>query len=325
MLARKLEVTMKRLFILVASLLCCGMAQAQSWPDRPLHVIVAHPPGGPSDIVLRNATDRMQALLGQPIVIDNTAGAGGNLGAAEVARARPDGYTWLWATDSILTVNPHVYQRLGFKPEDLVPVTAASQFSQTLVCNPATGVKSLKELIAKARREKMSYASGGYGVPGHLAMELLLADAGMPMQHIPYKGPAPAAQDVIGGQVPCGFLAGPTVLPHIRAGRLVALAVSGTRRSPVLPDVPTVAEAGFPDYDATFLLVLSAPRGTPLPIVMRMHDALVEALKSPSVVDTLKLTDQEVVGNSPEQAAAQITAISKKWGAVAKRIDLKLE
>ena len=316
---------MKRLLALATALLCLGIAQAQTWPDRPLRIIVGHPPGGPSDIVLRTASDKMQALLGQPIVIDNKAGAGGNLGAAEAARARPDGYTWFWATDSIFTVNPHVYQKLGFRPDDLVAVTTASQFSQTLVCNPSAGVKSLKELIAKTRREKMSYASGGYGVPGHLAMELLLADAGAQMQHVPYKGPAPATQDVIGGQVACGFLAGPTVLPHIRAGRLVALAVSGTRRSPVLPDVPTVAEAGFPDYDATFLLVLSAPKGTPLPIVTRMHDALVEALRSPSALETLRLTDQEVVGNSPEQAAAQIAAISKKWGAVAKRIDLKLE
>jgi tripartite-type tricarboxylate transporter receptor subunit TctC len=316
---------MQRRALFIAALLCTGIAHAQAWPDRPIHVIVPYPPGGPSDVVLRTASEKMQATLGQPIVVDNRPGAGGNLGAGEAARAQADGYTWLWTTDSVFTVNPHVYKKLGFDPDDLTAVTTASQFSQTLVCNPALGVKTLKELITKARTEQLSYASGGYGVPGHLAMELLLASAGVKMQHIPYKGPPQAAQDVMGGQVPCGFLAGPTVLPNIRAGRLVALAVSGAKRSPVLPEVPTVAEAGYPGYDATFLLVMYAPKGTPASIVMKMHDALVDALKSPAVTDKLKLSDQEVVGNSPQQATEQIAAISKKWGAVAKRIDLTLD
>jgi tripartite-type tricarboxylate transporter receptor subunit TctC len=186
-------------------------------------------------------------------------------------------------------------------------------------------VKTLAELLAKAKAQPLSYASGGYGVPGHLAMELLLAAAGVKMQHVPYKGPAPAAQDVMGGQVACGFLAGPTVLPHVRSGRLVALAVSGARRSPALPDVPTVAEAGHPGYDATFFLALVARRGTPAAVMARMHDALVDALRSPEVSETLRLTDQTVVGSTPEQAAARIAATARTWSAVAKRIDLRLD
>ena len=186
-------------------------------------------------------------------------------------------------------------------------------------------MKTLAELVKKAKATPMTYASGGAGVPGHLAMELLLSSAGVEMQHIPYKGPAPATQDVIGGQVACGFLAGPTVLPHVRSGRLVALAVSGAKRSPVLPDVPTVAEAGYPGYDAGFMLVLFAPKGTPAPVVSAMHKAMVDALRMPDVVERLKQTDQDVVADRPAEAAATLEATSRQWGAGARKIGLKLD
>lgn len=301
-------------------------AQAQStWPDHPIRVVLPFPPGGPSDIVMRLAAEKMQVALKQPVVIDNKPGAGGNLGAAEVARAAPDGHTWLFGTDTLVTVNPHVYKRMTFKVDDLQPVTIATAFSQTLVCNPALGVKTLAELVAKAKAGKLSYASGGAGVPGHLSMELLQHTAGFEMAHVPYKGPAPAAQDVLGNQVPCGLLAGPTVLPHIRAGKLVALGVSGSQRSPTLPDVPTLAEAGAAGYQADFTLAVWAPKGVPEPIVARFRQALVDALKSPDVVEKLKAGDQVVVGNTPAQAAAQLAADSKKWGEVARRIQLGLD
>ncbi|MBS0595041.1 MAG: tripartite tricarboxylate transporter substrate binding protein [Proteobacteria bacterium] len=300
-------------------------AFAQTWPAKPIRVVVPFPPGGPSDIVMRLAAEKMQAALRQPVVVDNKAGAGGNLGAAEVARAAPDGYTWLWGTDSLVTVNPHIYKSLGFKVDALQPVSIGTQFNQTLVCNPALGVKTLAELKAKARAEKLSYASGGAGVPGHLSMELLQSMAGFEMTHVPYKGPAPAAQDVIGGQVACGLLAGPTVLPHVRSGRLVALAVTGSTRSPTLPDVPTIAEAGVPGYAADFSLVMFAPRGTPQPIVDQFRQALVDALKMPDVSDKLKAGDQVVVGSTPEQAARTLAADSNKWGEVARRIHLGLD
>jgi tripartite-type tricarboxylate transporter receptor subunit TctC len=288
-------------------------------------VILPFPPGGPSDMVMRLAAEKMQVTLKQPLVIENRAGAGGNLGMSEGARAAPDGYTWIWGTDTLVTVNPHVYKTLGFKPEDIVPVTVATQFSQTLVCNPALGVKTLKELVAKARAEKLSYASGGAGVPGHLSMELLQSMAGFDMTHVPYKGPAPATQDVVGGQVPCGLLAGPTVLPHIRAGKLVALGVSGSTRSPTLPDVPTLAEAGVPGYQADFSLVLFAPKGTPAALVERMREAFVSALRQPEVTEKLRASDQVVVGHGTAQSATLLAAESKKWGEVARRIKLGLD
>lgn len=298
-----------------------GRSQA-AWPDKPVRVIVPLPPGGPSDIVLRTALEKMQPVLKQTLVLDNKPGAAGNLGAAEAARATPDGTTWLWTTDTLITVNPHVYQRLGFKPEDLQPVMRAASFSQTLVCHPAVGVKSVAQLVAKAKAAPMSYASGGAGSPGHLATELFSATAGITMTHVPYKGPAPAMQDVIGGTVECGFLAGPTVLPHVRSGRLLALAVSGAQRSALLPEVPTVAESGYPGFDATFSLVLFAPRGTPEPIVNAMHGAMANALRLPDVVEKLRQSDQVVVAASPAQTAARLAEDSKTWGAVARRIGL---
>ncbi|UUX94812.1 Bug family tripartite tricarboxylate transporter substrate binding protein [Aquabacterium sp. J223] len=313
-------------------LLAMAGAQAQTppvqvgaWPDKPIRIIVPLPPGGPSDIVLRAALEKMQPQFRQPLVLENKPGAAGNLGASEAARAAPDGHTWLWSTDTLLTVNPHVYKQLGFKPDDLVPVMIASSFSQTLVCNAGLGVKALPEWLKKVKAEKLSYASGGAGSPGHLSTELLLSTTGSDMAHIPYKGPAPAVQDVIGGQVPCGFLAGPTVLPHVRSGRLVALAVSGARRSPALPEVPTVAEAGVAGYDATFSLVLFAPRGVPDPVVAAFTRSLAQALSQPDVVDKLKATDQEVVASNPAVAAKTVADTSRKWGEVARRIKLQLD
>ncbi len=309
-----------------AALALAAAAQAQSaWPEKPVRFIVPLPPGGPSDIVLRGAIEKMQPVLKQPLVVDNKPGAAGNLGAGEAARAAPDGYTWLWTTDTLLTVNPHVYPKLPFKPDDLVPVMRVSSFSQTLVCHPGVGAKSVADLVRLAKGRKMSYASGGAGSPGHLTTELFLATAGLEMTHVPYKGPAPAMQDVIGGQVECGFLAGPTVLPQVRAGKLVALAVSGARRSPLLPEVPTVAESGFPGFDATFSLVLFAPRGTPAKAVEAMHAALGAALKEPDLVERLRQTDQAVVAASPADSAARLAADHKTWGGVARRIGLQLD
>jgi tripartite-type tricarboxylate transporter receptor subunit TctC len=302
---------------------------AGAWPERPIKVVLPFPPGGPSDIVIRLAAEKMQMALKQPLVIENRPGAGGNLGAAEVARAAPDGYTWLWATDSIVTVNPHVYKQLGFKVDDLQPVTIGTSFSQTLVCHPAVGAKTVPELVAKAKAAQsttpMSYASGGAGVPGHLSMELFLHMAGIQMTHVPYKGPAPAMQDVIGGQVPCGLLAGPTVLPHVRAGKLTALAVSGAARSPTLPEVPTMAEAGIAGFRADFHLAMYAPKAVPEALVARMRQAFVDALKSPDVVEKLKAGDQLVVGSTPADAARTLAADSQKWGEVARRIKLGLD
>ena len=314
-----------RLTLALLALAATSSAIAQSWPQKPIKVIAPYPPGGPSDLVMRTAADKIQAILKQPIVIENQPGAGGNIGAAAVARAAPDGYTWLIATDTLLTVNPHVYKTMPFKTDDLKPVSVLSSFSQTLVCNPSLGVKTLAELIAKSKTTSLSYASGGPGVPGHLSTELLLNMTGMQMVHVPYKGPAPAMQDVLAGQVPCGLLAGPTVLPHVRSGKLTALAVSGQGRSPTLPEVPTIAEAGVKGYEADFSRIVLAPKQVPDELVAKFRQAVVDALRTPEATERLKATDQIVIGSTPEAAAAKIAKDNAKWGVVARKIGLSLD
>lgn len=300
-------------------------ALAQAWPQRPIKVVIPFPPGGPSDLVMRTAAERILANLKQPIVIENQPGAGGNIGAASVARAAPDGYTFLFATDTLLTVNPHVYKTMPFKLDDLKPISVLSSFSQTLVCNPSLGVKTVSELIAKSKTTPLSYASGGAGVPGHLSTELLLSMTGMQMTHIPYKGPAPAMQDVLANQVPCGLLAGPTVLPHVRSGKLTALAVSGQARSPSLPEVPTIEEAGVKGYEADFSLILMAPKQVPDDIVAKFRQAVVDALRTPEATERLKASDQIVIGSTPEQAVAKVAKDFAKWGSVSRKIGLSLD
>ena len=318
--------SLQRTFIACFAGLCFSFtAFAQTWPQRAIKVIAPYPPGGPSDIVIRTVSDKVQAALKQAVIIENIPGAGGNIGSAAAARAPSDGHTWLITTDTVMTVNPHVYKSMGFKLEDLKPVSVLTSFSQTLVCNPALGVKNLNELIAKSKTQSLSYASGGAGVPGHLSMELLLNMTGMQMVHIPYKGPAPAAQDVLANQVPCGLLAGPTVLPHVRSGKLIALAVSGQARSPTLPDTPTISEAGVKGYDADFSLVMWAPKQVPDELVQKFRQALLDGLKLPETAERLKATDQLVIGSTSEEAAARIAKDYAKWGAVTKKIGLSLE
>src|SRR4029077_1488081 len=193
---------------------------------KPVAWVIPFPPGGPSEIVSRMVGERLQGVFKQPFVIENRVGASGNIGAEAVASAA-DGYSFGVTTDTLFTVNPHVFRKMPFDPwRDIVPVTLLGSFSQMMVCTPAVRPKPLGELLQLAKREPLTYASGGPGVPGHLAAELLLASAGVSMLHVPYKGPAAATTDVMGGQVHCGFLATPTVLPHVKAGKLKALAVS---------------------------------------------------------------------------------------------------
>ena len=198
-------------------------------------------------------------------------------------------------------------------------------FSQMMVCNPSVPVKTLRDLIELAKQSKLAYASGGAGVPGHLASELLLSMTGVSMLHVPYKGPAPATADVMGGQVPCGFLATPTVLPHVKAGKLNALAVSTRARSPLAPDVPTAEEAGVAGFDAPFYLVLFAPKGTPPAIVERMNAEMAKALAEPEVKQRAAALDIVTLGGSPQEARATLEATARKWAPVVKRIGLKLD
>jgi tripartite-type tricarboxylate transporter receptor subunit TctC len=309
--------------------LCLGLpaaAPAQEWPAKPVRVIINFPPGGPSEIVMRLVGERLLPVLGQPLVIENRPGAGGNVGAEAVAKAAADGYTFGITPDTLYTVNPLVYRKMSFDPmADLLPVALVGSFSQMLVCNPSVPAKTLRDLMELAKRSKLAYASGGPGVPGHLATELLLSMTGLAMLHVPYKGPAPATADVMGGQVPCGFLATPTVLPHVKGGRLNALAVSTRARSPLAPDVPTADEAGVAGFDAPFYLVLFAPKDTPPAIIGRMNAEVAKALAVPEVRQRAAALDIVTLGGSPQEARATLEATARKWEPVVRRIGLKLD
>jgi len=307
--------------------LCAAHAAgAQDWPSKPVRMLITFPPGGPSEIVTRMVNERLQGALKQPFIVENRVGASGNVGADAVAKSAPDGHVFGITTDTLFTVNPLVFGKMPFDPwNDIVPVTLLGRISQMMVCNPAVAAKTLGELLQLARRERLTYASGGPGVPGHLAAELLLSTTGVSMLHVPYKGPAAATTDVMGGQVHCGFLATPTVLPHVKAGKLTALAVSTAKRSPLAPDVPAAAEAGAPGFDAPFYLVLFARKGVPEQILARMNREVVNALEVKEVKDRAAALDIVTVGGSPQEAARVLKEAANKWAPVVQRIGLKLD
>jgi len=315
-----------RLALTAAALWAAPAAQAQDWPSRPVRMLITFPPGGPSEIVTRMVNERLQGALKQPFIVENRTGASGNVGADAVAKAAPDGHLFGITTDTLFTVNPLVFGSMPFDPwKDLVPVTLLGSFSQMMVCNPSVQAKTLAELLQLARREKLTYASGGPGVPGHLAAELLLSMTSTSMLHVPYKGPAAATIDVVGGQVHCGFLATPTVLPQVKAGKLTALAVSTVTRSPLAPDVPAAAEAGAPGFDAPFYLILFARKGVPEAILARMNREVVKALESPEIRERAAVLDVVTLGGTPQEAAKVLKEAAAKWAPVVQRIGLKLD
>lgn len=310
------------------ALMNVGHAQAQAsdtWPSRPLRLVVPYPAGVPGDIIARYLQPALQEALKQSVIVENKAGAGGNIGMQEVLRAADD-HTVLWGVDTMLTINPHIYKKLGFKPlEAFQPVTQLAAFSQLLVCNPAVPVKNLQELLALAGSKELSYASGGAGVPGHMAMEMLLAATQVKMTHVPYRGTVQAVQDLIGGSVPCGFLASPVVGPFVKEGRLRALAVSGSKRLALYPQVPTVDESGVKGFDATFTEMVAVPRNVSPEKAARLGQAITAALNQPGARARLATLELEVVANLPEQAAAKLGQEHAKWGAVASRINLQVD
>jgi len=315
-----------RLALTGAALCVAGAAQPQDWPSKPVRMLITFPPGGPSEIVTRMVNERLQGALKQPFIVENRVGASGNVGADAVAKAPPDGHVFGITTDTLFTVNPLVFGKMPFDPwNDLAPVALLGSFSQMMVCNPSVQAKSLAELLQLAKRERLTYASGGPGVPGHLAAELLLSTTGVSMLHVPYKGPAAATTDVMGGQVNCGFLATPTVLPHVKAGRLTAFAVSTAKRSPLAPDVPPAAEAGAPGFDAPFYLVLFTSARVPRAIVERMSAETAKALENPEVKERAAAMDVVTLGGSPENARKVLKEAAAKWAPVVQRIGLKLD
>ena len=303
-----------------------AVAPAQTYPTRAVTAIPAFPPGAPNDFIMRLIGDRFRTDLKQALLVENRPGAGGNIAAELVARSAPDGYTLLATIDTVVTVNPYLYKAASFRADsDLVPIIYLANTAQTLVCHPSVPVKSVSEFIEYARPKGLSFASGGQGVPGHLAAELFMAATGVKMTHIPYKGPGPATQDVLAGVVPCGFLATPVVMPHVKAGKLNALAVTSPKRSPIAPDVPTMAEAGVAGSEASFGEVLLVSRGTPAPVIATLNEEVSKILQTPEVRDRMMAVDLEFVPNTSVQAATRLQREGQRWKEVIERLGLRLE
>lgn len=313
--------------VTVASLiLVAGVAAGQSYPARSVTAIAASAPGAPDDVIMRIVAAPFGSRLKQNLVVENRPGAGNNIGSEFVARSAPDGYTLLSTIDTAITANPSLYKTGSFRADtDLAPVMYLADTAQTLVCHPSVPAKSVLELVAYAKQQPLSYASGGYGVPGHLAAELFMSASGVKMNHIPYKGPSPATQDVVAGFVPCGFLATPVVMAHVRAGKLSALAVTSLKRSPIAPDVPTMAEAGIPGAEATFGLVLMVPKGTPAAIVATLNREITEIMQQPDVRANLLAMDLLFLPNSPSEAGARLQREGTHWRQVIDRLGLKIQ
>jgi tripartite-type tricarboxylate transporter receptor subunit TctC len=304
------------------------LATANAWavyPDKPVKVIHGFAPGGGADIFLRSVTPKFSEYLGQPIVIDYRTGAGGNLAMEAVAKAEPDGYTLLMGTPGLAT-NSWMYQNLGFDPlKDLAPISLIGRVPNALIVTPSLPVHSVRELIAMAKAQpgKLNYASSGTGTSLHLAAELFRITAGLDMQHIPYKGGAQAQTDVIAGQAQLMFNVLPSALPQIRGGKLRALAVTGKTRSPALPDVPTMIEAGVPGYTATTWNGILVTGGTPKDIVAKLNDALVKAMNTTEMKAALEKIGQDPDWSTPEEFAAFLREESEKWRKVIQATGLK--
>jgi tripartite-type tricarboxylate transporter receptor subunit TctC len=298
-----------------------------AWPSKAVKLLAGSPPGGPSDVIARLFAEQLQKRSGQPVVVENRPGAGNNLAAIATAKAEPDGHTLVISPDTVLTVNPLVYRTPGFDARtDLVSVSLVAGFSQMLVCNPALGVKSVRELVAKAKSTRLTYAFGGPGVPGHLAAELLLQGAGIRMDPVPYRGPAPATLAVLSGEVNCGFLATPTVIPHVKAGKLDALAVSSSTPSPLAPDVPTLPKAlGQPEVEASFWLVLQAASAVPAPVLAQIERATMDILQDPALRAKLMAVDLVAKGSTSAEAQQVMKREMAHWEPLVRRLDLKAE
>ena len=305
-----------------------GSALAQAnYPDKPVRFVVPYPPGGGTDVIARIVQDRFQALLGQPMIIDNKGGAGGSVGSELAARAAPDGYTVLFTLSSH-TINPAIYPKLSFDTlKDFESIGTVASLPQILVANPQVPANTVAELVAlaKAKPELLAYASVCNGSPGHLAGELFKLRTGTQMTHIPYRGGGPAVTDVMSGQVPLLWVSIPAAAQFVKAGKLKAFAVSTLKRSAAFPDVPTVQETGVPDFEVDSWYAMFVPARTPQPVIDRLNRALNTIVAEPGIRDKLLAQGAEGVGGSPQTLTRIVAAEIPKWVKLAKDANIKAD
>jgi tripartite-type tricarboxylate transporter receptor subunit TctC len=302
-----------------------GPLGAQVFPDKAVRIVVTFPPGGPSDILARTLGDKMGAALRQPFVVENRPGAGGNIGAEAVARSPADGYTVLFGIDTTFTVNPSLYKSMPIRLEELKPLMLIASSGLTVGVNPGVGAASLGDFVNRGRRETITFSSGSNGSPGHVAASILQDAAGVKVTHIPYKGNTPAVTAVVSGEVQAGILATPGLLPHIQSGRVKALAVTSRKRSALLPDVPTTAEAGLPVLDVEVLYLAFVPAATPAPVAATLTRALADALAAPEVRERLQKLDMAIEGETGAAAEARLAKARERYAATIKATGMKID
>jgi len=303
-------------------------AFGQAFPSKPMRIVVPFTPAGAVDIATRATANEMTKVLGQTVAVENKPGAGGNLGILDVARSAPDGYSMVMSTSAIQAVNPALYAKMPLDPnKELAPVAPLVSLSNVLVVHPSVPARSVKEIIALAKKDpgKWTYASSGNGTSIHMSGAMFTQFTGTDILHIPYKGSAPAITDLLAGQTNMMFDNIPSALPHIKSGRLIALATSGAKRDPALPNVPTIAEAGVPNYESGVWFGIMVPAGTPHDIIMKLNAAAVQATKSPEFIKRMTDLGYSIIPGSPEDMARMLKAEVARWTPIVKASGAKVD
>ena len=315
----------RRTLIATALGLLASVVSAQDFPSKPINFVNSFPPGGPSDMIARSIAEVLQQRFKQPVVVENKPGAAGNIGTAQVARSAPDGHTVLIGIDTTFTVNPHIYKRMPFKPADFKPLMVIASSGLLVGAHPSTGFKTLADLVNAGKTKGVTFSSAGSGSPGHLAAEVFHEATGMQITHVPYKGNTPAVTAVLSGEVNGGVLATPGLLPHVKAGKVTALAVTSRQRSTLAPEVPTVAEAGHKGLEQEVLYVAMMPAATPDAVVQTLQKAFADALAQPQVKQRLANLDLFYEGLTGADAAKRLADLSTRYGRVIQATGMKVE
>jgi tripartite-type tricarboxylate transporter receptor subunit TctC len=321
-------ILVSRLFAFALAFSLSGASLAQTYPSKPVRLICPFPPAGAVDIASRATAHELTRILGQPVAVENKPGAGGNLGGAEAARSAPDGYTLFMTTSGIQAINPALYAKMPFDPnKDLAPVAPLVSLNNVLVVHPSVPAKSVKEVIDLAKKQpgKLTYASSGNGTSIHMSGAMFTQLTGTDILHIPYKGSGPAVTDLLAGQTNMMFDNIPSSLPHIKAGKLRALATTGSKRDPALPDLPTIAEAGVKGYESGVWFGISVPAATPKEIIARLNKASVEATKSPEFIKRMTDLGYNIIPGTPEQMASMLKDELTRWAPIVKASGAKVD
>ena len=319
---------MLRLLASAVALLASLSVHAQAFPNKALRIVVPFTPAGAVDIATRATANEMQKILGQAVAVENKPGAGGNLGVLDVARSAPDGYSMVMSTSGIQAINPALYSKMPLDPnKELIPVAPLVALSNVLVVHPSVPARSVKEVIALARKDpgKWTYASSGNGTSIHMSGAMFTQMTKTDILHIPYKGSSPAVTDLLAGQTNMMFDNIPSSLPHIKSGKLIAIATTGAKRDPALPDLPTVAEAGVPGYESGVWFGIMVPAATPKDIIARLNAAAVQATKAPEFVKRMTDLGYNIIPGSPEDMARMLEAELKRWGPIVKASGAKVD